>query len=81
MIQSTGNLYWTDTVGDAVESVFTGSVHRMSQDVVPSTPRSLYSETANSLWFGDVTWAKVGASHYAYFVVNYSPGSNINGSP
>ncbi len=81
MTQSTGNLYWTTTVADDATSSSTGHVYRMSKNVVPGTPRALYSETSSGLWFGDLTWAKVGASYYGYFVVNDSSGSKIKRIP
>jgi hypothetical protein len=71
IVQSTGNLYWTENQS-ASSGFQTSLVWRASKSNTPGHEIPLYSETRTGRFsFGDVVWAKVGTTFYGYFVANY----------
>ena len=72
LVQSTGNLYWTNNVVPSGGIGF-ARVYRMSKVGTPGTERLLYQEAHNgSRFFNAITYAKIGTSFFGYFVVNNS---------
>ena len=70
LVLSTGNVYWTTNV-DPVVGVGHSRIYRMSKSGKPGTERLIYQETHDGAKrFYDITFAKIGARYYAFFVVN-----------
>jgi len=75
LVQSTGNLYWTNNVLNQVGTSFS-SVYRTSKSATPGQETVLYRELHNGRrYFGALTYANVGGVFYGYVAVNDTSNS------
>lgn len=72
LVQSTGNLYWTNNFINEFGPSFAG-VYRTGKSDTPGSERLLYSESRSDgyFYFGDLAYANVGGSFFGYFAANY----------
>ncbi|HEY1587966.1 MAG TPA: hypothetical protein VGH63_19840, partial [Polyangia bacterium] len=83
VVESTGNLYWTENTRATRLRQYTASVYRSSKTSNPGQETVLYSESSigSPVTFGNITFALVDGVFYGYFVASYSTGSIIKRVP
>lgn len=72
LVESTGNLYWTQHSPPDIGPTSTARVYRAAKTNIPGQETVLYSETRSDAFsFGDLTYANPG-TWYGYVAANYA---------
>jgi len=75
LVESTGNLYWTENRFTAFPRTYTSQVYRAAKTNIPGQERILYQETSfTPVSFGNITFANYGGVWYGYFTATYGSG-------
>jgi hypothetical protein len=75
LVESTGNLYWTENRSTIFPRSYNAQVYRAAKSNTPGQEVILYQESSSTPFnFSNITFANYGGVWYGYFIANYRVG-------
>jgi hypothetical protein len=75
LVESTGNLYWTENRSTIFPRSYNAQVYRAAKTNTPGQEVILYQESSSTPFnFSNITFANYGGVWYGYFIANYRVG-------